>query len=64
MPKANVTVTAHKGEKVESLYKRFKRKIKRENLILEIKKRDFFVKPSEIRRQKKRRKKYSDGTPI
>jgi len=64
MSKPHISVKAYRGEKVESLYRRFKRKLKHENFILEIRKSDYFIKPSEKRRQKKRRRKFTDGTTI
>ena len=55
-----VTVKARKNEQVESLFGRFKRKLKSEKRILEILKNEFYVKPSEKKRAKfnqmKRRK--------
>lgn len=47
-----ITVKAKKGERVESLYIRFKRKCKSEKLFLQIVKNQFYIKPSQKRRQK------------
>ena len=40
------------GESVESLLRRFKRKVQQEDIIKEIKKHSFFLKPGEKRRIK------------
>ncbi len=40
----------------EKVFKQYKREIEREGIIREIKKREFYEKPSEIRRRKKVRK--------
>ena len=41
------------NNKVESALKRFKRKVKDSGLMLEIQQREYYKKPSEIRREKK-----------
>ncbi len=40
------------GESVESMLRRFKRKVQQEDIIKEIKKHSFFLKPGERRRIK------------
>lgn len=44
-------VEVKKGEDLEKALRKFKTKIKREGVIEEIKKREFFEKPSERRRK-------------
>jgi len=46
-----VTLRGH--ENIDEIIKLFKRKCERSGLFSEIKKRKFFVKPSELRRKKK-----------
>ena len=61
----NVSVLQRfKDEDIEMMLRRFKRKMKRSGLILEMRKKEFFVRPGELRRQKKRRRKTSDGETI
>jgi|ETNvirnome_2_300_1030623.scaffolds.fasta_scaffold75309_2 small subunit ribosomal protein S21 len=60
----SLEVHSRPNESIENLLRRFKRNLKRENRFVEIRKHDFFVKPSEKRRLKKRRKKLTDGTDI
>lgn len=55
-----ITVKPYKGESVESLYVRFKRKCKEEKIFLQIMKNEFYVKPSQ-RKKNKRRKKQLDN---
>lgn len=57
-------VEAKPNEDVESLLRRFKKKLKRDNRFLEIRKHDHFVSASEKKREKKRRRKLSDGRDI
>ena len=45
-------VRTQEGESVESLLRRFKRKVQQEDIIKEIKKHSFFLKPGEKRRIK------------
>jgi len=54
-------VEARSGEDVENLLRRFKRKLKKEDRIMEIRKWDYFEKPSDKKRAKRRRRKFSDG---
>ena len=41
----------HKGESFESLIRRFKKTCEKSNIILEVKKREFYEKPSSIRKR-------------
>ena len=41
----------HKGESFESLMRRFKKSCEKSNVILEVKKREFYEKPSSIRKR-------------
>ena len=43
-------------ESFEKLFKQFKREVEREGIIREIKKREFYEKPSQLKRRKKVRK--------
>ncbi len=56
-----ITVEVQEGESFEKAFKRFKRLCERERILTEIKKHQYYYKPSEIRRQKllklKRKKK-------
>jgi len=45
-------VDVHDGESIESLLRRFKRKVQQEDIIKEIKKHSFYLKPGERRRIK------------
>lgn len=45
-------VIAREGESVESLLKRFNRKVQIDGILQEIKRREFYVKPSVIRKRK------------
>ncbi|MGH9862444.1 MAG: 30S ribosomal protein S21 [Candidatus Acidiferrales bacterium] len=45
-------VDLHDGESIESLLRRFKRKVQQEDIIKEIKKHSFYLKPGERRRIK------------
>jgi len=49
-----MTIVSFRGhESIDEIIKLFKRKCERSGLFSEIKKRKFFVKPSELRRKKK-----------
>jgi small subunit ribosomal protein S21 len=48
-------VRAKKGENIESLIKRFKRAVDNEKILKEYKDRQYFVKPSQVRNEQKRR---------
>ena len=41
----------HKGESFESLMRRFKKSCEKSNVILEVKKREFYEKPSSIKKR-------------
>jgi small subunit ribosomal protein S21 len=41
----------HKGESFESLMRRFKKTCEKSNIILEVKRREFYEKPSSIRKR-------------
>ncbi|MCM8815706.1 MAG: 30S ribosomal protein S21 [Candidatus Omnitrophica bacterium] len=43
-------------EQFEKLFKQFKREVEKEGIIREIKKREFYEKPSQLRRRKKVKK--------
>jgi len=43
-------------EHFEKLFKQFKREVEKEGIIREIKKREFYEKPSQLKRRKKIRK--------
>ncbi len=45
------------GESIDSVLRKFKRKVKNEGTLLELRKREYFEKPSE---EKKRRKKAAE----
>ena len=65
MPQNFITVTPrYSGEDIENMLRRLKRKVKQDNRLLDIKKHEFFIRPGEIKRQKQRRSRYADGTPI
>lgn len=52
-------VIAYEGESIDSLLKRFNRKVQIDGILQEIKKREFYIKPSVKRKRKeaiKRRK--------
>jgi len=51
MPKINVG----KGESIDKALKKFKRKMRHEGLIDELKKREFYEKPSDRKRKNKAR---------
>jgi len=53
----NVAVKPLKKERSERMIKRFTRKVKKLGILDEIKKRRYYKKPSEIRREKKIRRK-------
>lgn len=62
MHKRSITVRNY-GEKdsLDKMLRRLKRKMKYDNVIHELKKREYYMKPSEKRKLKKRRKKTIDG---
>ena len=59
-----VSVTVKGPDDLEKALRLLKRKLKREGFFLELRKREFYRKPSEIKKSKKRRKKTIDGTEL
>jgi len=55
-----ITVKAFKNENIESLFSRFKRKCKDDKLFLRITEKEFFIKPSQKRRNKQKRLKHDN----
>ena len=45
-------VTVNQGESIESALRRFKRKVQQEDIVKEIKRHSFYLKPGEKRRTK------------
>ena len=43
-------------EHFEKIFKQFKREVEREGIVKELKKREFYEKPSQLRRRRKERK--------
>jgi ribosomal protein S21 len=50
----NVEITPRRNEQPERMIRRFIKKVKKEELLEEVRERKYYVKPSEIRRKKKR----------
>ncbi|RAP33547.1 30S ribosomal protein S21 [Candidatus Marinamargulisbacteria bacterium SCGC AG-410-N11] len=42
------------GESFDNFYKKFKRKLKNEGTLQELRKREFFTKPSDIKKEKEK----------
>ena len=59
-----VGVTVKGPDDLEKALRLLKRKLKREGFFVELRKREFYRKPSEIKKAKKRRKKTIDGTEL
>ena len=59
-----VSVNVKGPDDLEKALRLLKRKLKREGFFLELRKREFYRKPSEIKKSKKRRKKTIDGTEL
>ena len=62
-------VVARKNEDVESLIKRFKKKVVAEGILTELRKREYYLSPSEKRKEKskqaqKKLRKYQSKHPI
>ena len=51
-------------EDIDTMLKRFKRKLKHNGRIVEMRKKEYYVRPGELKRQKMRRKKTSDGAEL
>jgi len=62
MHKRSITVRNY-GEKdsLDKMLKRLKRKMKYDNVLQELKKREYYLKPSEKKKLKKRRRKTING---
>ena len=50
----NVEITPRRNEQPERMIRRFTKKVKKEELLEEVRDRRYYVKPSEVRRKKKR----------
>ena len=48
-------IIVHEGEDINSALKRFNKKVLKEDIIKECRKREFFMKPSDIRKEQARR---------
>lgn len=48
-------VYVHEGEDISEAIKRFNRKVMKEDILNELRKREYFRKPSDIRKEKARR---------
>ena len=59
-----VSVEVRKPEDLETALRLLKRKLKREGVFLELRNREYYKKPSEIKKAKKRRRKAIDGTEL
>ena len=59
-----VSVEVKEPQDLEKALRLLKRKLKREGFFVELRKREFYRKPSEIKKAKKRRKKTIDGTEL
>ena len=62
-------IRIHDGESIESALRRFKRKVMQEDIIKEVKKHSFYMKPGEKKRIKqalarKRRRKKTPHPPV
>lgn len=49
-----VKVTAHPGESADSLIRKFTKKVLSEGILADLKKREFYQKPSERRKEEKK----------
>ena len=56
----SVNVEVRNGN-IEGALKEMKKRLKRDDFFLELRRREFYMKPSEIKKMKKRRRKTSDG---
>jgi ribosomal protein S21 len=61
--KRSVTVEVRNGD-IEYSLRLLKRKLKKDNFFRELQKREYFVKPSELKKMKKRRRKSIDGAEL
>ena len=59
-----VSVEVKGPDQLEYALKLLKRKLKKENLYVELRRKEFYQKPSEIKRAKQRRRKTMDGSDL
>ena len=59
-----VSVEVKSPDQLEHALRSLKRKLKKENFYVELRRREFYQKPSEIKRAKKRRRKTIDGDEL
>ena len=59
-----VSVEVRSPDQLEYALKLLKRKLKKENLYVELRRKEFYQKPSEIKKAKQRRRKTMDGTDL
>ena len=57
MKPMHVETRAKKGEDIERTIKRFTKKVKKENIIEDIRERQYYEKPSEVKRRLKKKRK-------
>ena len=62
--KRSVSVSLQNNDDLEYALKLLKRKLKRDGFYVEMRKREFYKKPSEIKKAKKRRRKSIDGDEL
>tara|TARA_R110000824_G_scaffold81446_7_gene204772 strand:+ start:2725 stop:2922 length:198 start_codon:yes stop_codon:yes gene_type:complete len=61
--KRSVSVEVFKGD-IEGALRRLKRKLKKDDFYIEMKKREYYLKPSVEKKLKQRRRKSSDGEEL
>ena len=59
-----VSVEVRSPDQLEYALKLLKRKLKKENFYVELRRREFYQKPSEIKKAKQRRRKTMDGSDL
>ena len=59
-----VSVEVKGPDQLEHALRLLKRKLKKENFYVELRRREFYQKPSEIKRAKKRRRKTIEGVEL
>jgi len=62
--KRSVSVSLKNKDDLEYALRLLKRKLKRDGFYVEMRKREFYRKPSEIKKAKKRRRKSIDGDEL
>ena len=62
--KRSVSVSLKNRDDLEYALRLLKRKLKRDGFYVEMRKREFYKKPSEIKKAKKRRRKSIDGDEL